>query len=329
MQGNPHEHQICKINVLRCNDAQPTAATSPPSNIVYASLKWEHGGLISPLGQALSSDQERGVHAALGALPDFPSNALNGCESRAHATYLAIHQASGLKSYKIWLLSAPLVAPGFNGGIRYKDGGAWNYHVAAAYATEGQGVVVVDTLMSKTPQRFEEWLGRFTVEGWAVVVSTPPWQYIYGVTSVSGLEGIADFPSSILHPDHKMKRNVFNGTFLQYGGRISDVHDGAKAIASDALAAAISQGKFGTCPWRQYSSDSIALIRSAAAFLPNVPSREDYTKHDEDCAKLQKNNPSAACPPFSVSQRTAPPAECAEAFQIFKSEYDRWAALGL
>lgn len=253
----------------------------------------------------LTTAESRAVGRALRRLPRFPSNVLNGCQSRAHVTFLQLDAAAPGKVHKVWLLSGSLVAPLEDASIDYAmpDGrvSRWKFHVAVAYTAPNGQCVVVDTLMSPRPQQLDAWTRKFAYRGFAVAAFTSGRSYSFMVSP--------RFSGGFYH-------NVLSG-FFEYTGVTKRSRDGAKAIAADALALAFSERKLLGCEWAQHRSDAISLIGAAAPYLP-------YPTWDE-AAAVEWASPSS----LRMPTRLTPPDDCREAFELFRRHVETWTANGL
>src|SRR5215510_823928 len=225
--------------------------------------------------QALTEQQEIAVKQALEGLPDFPDNAFNGCQARAHAVYNAIKLASGGKAYKVWLLGADVLSAVLKGHISYNGFGVeattWNYHVAAAFATKSHGIQVVDGLVSKRPLPLENWVNRFRQVGVVVLTYTDGSRYLYNTYEVP------------LFDKDKSVREVLN-RFFEYSGISAEAHEGAKAIAADALTVAFRAGRLSSCVAFKplaIGNHAIDLSNMVSPFLP-MPSFLELAKFQQE-----------------------------------------------
>lgn len=291
-------------------------AVGLPSALTYVDAEPSLGAVPAVDRRPLTSSEHRAVERALDVLPAFPRNVLNGCQSRAHVTFLKLETAAPGKVFKIWLFSEQLVAPVDRSSIDYtlQNGwtSRWNYHVAVAYtAPDGQNLVV-DTLLSPRAQRLEAWARRFVYRGHALAMFTSGQSYSFYLA-----------PRTI----HGVTHEVLSG-FYPYSGVTQQSRDGAKAIAADALSLAFAEGRCAHCSWERYRADALSLIAVVAPYLP-VPTWQEAAACEHGCHDLRERAPSAACPPLVVPLRAQPPDECREAVELFRSQVVAWAAAGL
>lgn len=294
-------------------------STFPP-NVVTATPVWSK--LSSPSGQELTTEEERAVHASLLELPPFPKNAYNGCQARAHVTYNAIKKATSGKAYKAWLFAAPLLTTAYGGAISYQpaegDPTSWNFHVAAAYVAPGGGIRVVDALASSEPLPIAEWVAKFKYTGFAVL------SFMDGETYTYMTGGSKNY----------LEHDVISAV-SSYSGVTLVSHDGAKAIAADALAIAFADGKFAECQWKSRGTNVVALINDASALLPSPTFTEaDDNERTHECGAYTKKQgsaptPNRTCPAVTVPARAAAPVGCSAAATLFQVEVDRWTKQGL
>jgi hypothetical protein len=260
----------------------------------------------------------RAVGRALRELPDFPQNAFNGCQSRAHVTYLRLAAAAPGKLHKVWLFTEQLISPTATSSIDFVVPGSrtshWNYHVAVAYTAPDGQTMVIDRLTSMGAQTLESWVHRFVYRGAVAITFTSGRRYSFYVAprTVRGISG-----------------NVLDG-FFDYTGITKRSRDGAKAIAADALAAAFSNGDCARCEWSQYRADTISLVAEIAPYLP-VPTWSEAVAAEwaEHSAGYGADELESASSPLVTPERDPPPLDCEEAFDLFSRQLRVWSAMGL
>jgi Glutaminase len=298
-------------------DRSAFTQTGLPAALAYLEAP---NALFTPPGpvdrSALSAAESRSVARALQMLPTFPANVLNGCQSRAHVTFLELDAAAPGKIHKVWLLSGSLLSPHAGSSIDYALPGGrvsrWKYHVAVAYTAANGQSVVVDTLMSPRPQQLDLWTRRFSYRGFAVAAFTSGHSYSFMV-SPRVFRGISC--------------NVLTG-FFDYSGVTQQSRDGAKAIAADALALAFAEGKYRGCSWAQHRADAISLIGAASPYLP-YPTWEEASASDWASPSLYQDASAWTPAPLALPTRSEPPDDCREAFALFRDQVETWTAIGL
>lgn len=216
----------------------------------------------------LTAAEETALVRALRAVPPLPPHPYSGCHARAHLLYQKLDASANHKLVKVWVFAGATLAPALSGMIAFPlpsgESTSWGYHVAAAYTNAAGTVIVIDPLVAAAPVTIDRWMSGFQVVGAAVVTYLPARQYLFNNTEVPPLD--TAFRQGFRQ--HFMSRNVLNGNFYEYTGAAAATHDGARDLATDALAAALTRGDFAGCEWGANVQQPLRLKEAAGGAVP-------------------------------------------------------------